>query len=94
MATILKREKGTHDGWRSYLIRFDEGIELWFDIRKGEDGEYEGDWNQFVFHHDNEEDMRAQAFMNAHSDEAGAYNYMTAFETAERAYEEDEEAGA
>lgn len=81
MAKIIKTEKGANGN--SYRIDFGDGIILWFDTWKTEDGELTGDWNKYIFYTNNEQDMKEKAFQDAHSDEAGAYNYITALELCE-----------
>lgn len=62
---------------------------LWFDVWTYESGDVTGDWNKFIFHTENEQDMRERAFMQACSDEAGAYNFATALDLAAAAYTAD-----
>lgn len=84
---IIKTEPTTPDGQISFLIDFGiidgEPMQLWFDAYKDEDGEVAGDWNRYIFHTNNEQDMKEKAFQEAHNDEVGAYNYATALELAE-----------
>lgn len=86
MAKIIGREKT--DNGASYRIDFENGITLWFDVWMS-DGEITGDWNKYIFHTENAKDVEEKAFQEAHSDEAGAYNFMTAMELASAAFEEE-----
>jgi hypothetical protein len=80
MAKIIQTEKT--DNGTSYRIDFGDGMVLWFDTWETEDG-LTGDWNQYIFHTNNERDMEVKAFQEASNDEVGAYNYMAALETIE-----------
>ena len=88
IAKIIKTEK-SNDG-NSYLIDFGDGMTLWFDTWQDQDGEFSGDWNKYIFHLDDEEDLREHTFQYASNDESGAYNFMTAMELCE--LEETEQA--
>lgn len=85
MAKILQEEKTANGA--SYRIDFGDGMILWFDVWTDEGGEVTGDWNKYIFHTDNQQDMREKAFQEASSDEAGAYNFATALEIAAGRYE-------
>ena len=80
MAHITKVEK--NENGNSYQIDFD-GVLVWFDTWRDDDGELTGDWNQYIFTIGNEQDEKVRAIQDAHNDEVGAYNYMTALELAE-----------
>lgn len=84
---IVKHEPINENGFVSLLIAFSENMVLWFDAHKNEDGEITGDWNQYIFFTDNEDDMAIKAFQEANNDEVGAYNYMTALELAETLFD-------
>lgn len=85
MAKIIDEEVTANGA--SYRIDFGGGMVLWFDVWTDDSGEVTGDWNKFIFHTDNERDIQEKAFMDASSDEAGAYNFATALELAAEAYE-------
>jgi hypothetical protein len=78
---IIKVEKS--ENGNSYQIDFGDNMVLWFDLYKDADGELTGDWNKYIFGVHNEQDQKEKAFQEANSDEAGAYNYMTALELCE-----------
>jgi hypothetical protein len=82
MAKIIKVEKNLIPG-NSYQIDFGDNMVLWFDTWRDEDGELNGEWNQYIFLLDNERDVEIKAFKEANNDEAGAYNYATALELCE-----------
>jgi len=80
-AKIVKVEKSANGN--SYRIDFGNGMLLWFDTWMDEDG-LTGDWNKYIFHTTDEQDMKEQAFQDA-CDESGAYNFQTAIELCEEA---------
>lgn len=80
MAKIIRVEKS--ENGNSYQIDFG-GTLVWFDTWRDDDGELTGDWNQYIFTIGNEQDEIVRAIQDAHNDECGAYNYMTAIELAE-----------
>jgi hypothetical protein len=81
-AKIIKTEQKDNDGYISHLIDFGDNMKLWFDVNT--DGDYlTGDWNKYIFHTNNEQDMREQAFQEDSNDEIGAYNYSIALELSE-----------
>lgn len=68
----------------SYRVQFNKNMILWFDTERDENGELTGDWNKYIFFDTDEQDQKDKAFQDANSDEAGAYNYMTAIELCEQ----------
>ncbi len=89
MPKILKTEKtNVTENSYSVQIQFNDEITLWFDVWMDEDGEIDGDWNKYIFHTDNEQDMKKKAFQEAHSDEAGAYNFATAMSIASDVFQD------
>ena len=82
MIKILQVEY-TDEG-ASYQIQFNDEMILWFDTWRDEDGEITGDWNKYIFHTNNEQDMKDKAFQEANNDKAGAYNYAAALEACEQ----------
>ena len=56
---------------------------VWLD-----DDEVTGDWNKYIFHTDDDDDMKEKAFQDASNDECGAYNFMTAFDLVADDFEE------
>lgn len=50
-----------HDESRSVLIDTNKGFNVWMDISE-QDGELLADWNKYIFHLDNEEDVKIKAF--------------------------------
>lgn len=86
MPKILKTEH-TSDTQKSVQIDFSDGMVLWFDVWKDDDGEITGDWNKYIFLVGNEEDDKIKAFQDANNEEAGAYNFATALELAETVFD-------
>jgi len=78
----------TKDG-ASYRIKWPCGMTLWFDLWRDEDGQLTGDWNKYIFHTNDEEDMKEKAFQEANNDDAGAYNYSDALDIATMQYLKD-----
>lgn len=81
IAKIINVEKNANGN--SYQIDFGNGMVLWFDTWRDDDGDLNGDWNKYIFHTNNEQDMKEKAFQDTHNDDAGAYNFSTAMETCE-----------
>lgn len=82
---IVKTEK--HDDGISVQIDFGDGMLLWFDAWRDENGDITGDWNKYIFHTNDDQDMREKAFQEANDNESGAYNFATALELASDALE-------
>ena len=57
---------------------------LWFDTWYSDNNEFTGDWNKYIFYTSDKQDMKEQAFQNAHNNEIGAYNFNTALELCEQ----------
>lgn len=71
----------------SVRIAFNDQMTLWFDVWRDKDYGVTGDWNQYIFRTDNEDDMAIKAFQDAHNEEVGAYNYAAAIELAETVFD-------
>jgi len=85
MAKIINKEVIKHDTGEhstSYRIDFGDGMLLWFDTWRDDDGEFTGDWNKYIFYTNDEQDMKEKAFQEACNYD-GAYNFMTALELCE-----------
>lgn len=58
------RENIKNEGeWISLLVSAD-GVELWIDCHKNSDGYWDWDFNQYIFHDDNEQDQLVKAIQN------------------------------
>jgi len=60
-AKIIDEHK-TLDG-TSYRIQFENGLKLWFDTWRS-DNEVTGDWNKYIFHLNNPDDVIERDFQN------------------------------
>jgi hypothetical protein len=89
-AKIIAKEY--NDNGASYRIQWPCGMKLWFDVYTDEYGDVNGDWNKYIFHTDDEQDMKEKAFQEAHNDEVGAYNFADALALAAADYQDRDNA--
>lgn len=80
--------EGTDNKYFSVLIQ-DKKIKVWVDVSV-EDKDLSIDWNKYIFHLWNEEDVKVRDYQDACNDEAGAYNCDACFSLATSYLEEQE----
>ncbi len=72
MIKVIKKDRTN-----SVLFQANETLQVWFDFWVT-DGELNGDWNQYMFHLNDSNDLEAQEF------QSNAENFTTCFELGEQ----------
>ena len=83
MIKIINKEINKEEKTASYKIQFNKDITLWFDMYLNDNNEITGDWNKYIFHTNDTQDMKEQAFQN------DVINFQNAIEISTVEFEKD-----
>ena len=82
----VHEDKNYNSKYFSVLIK-DKDIEVWVDVSV-EDKDLSIDWNKYIFHLTDEEDVKIKQYQEAYTDEVGCYNADACFSLATSYLEE------